>query len=159
MDEVYPPTKNHGHTSENPTGAETLQHRETFFSSFWTKFALALLAGTAIYRINESYSEGKEVHPLTAWLAKYQNIFTAERAHEDSTKWIAVKQKEADDRLIISKGWTPSRTYRVSFPGMFERASDHLIDVGSQVDVSDVKIKHRWEQDDDVFGPPYPKNA
>ncbi|KAI8818593.1 uncharacterized protein EV422DRAFT_537614 [Fimicolochytrium jonesii] len=161
LDEIYPPSDNYGHKAETPSGAETLGQHETFFNSFWVKAVLAVVGTTVAYRINDSYAtaaaERGEPHPLTQWLTKYSNLFTAERAHEDHTKWIAVRQREADDRLIVQHAYDP-KPYRISFPGMFERASDHLIDVGSQINVSDVKIKYSWQKDDDLLGPPFPKN-
>ncbi|KND01116.1 uncharacterized protein SPPG_04206 [Spizellomyces punctatus DAOM BR117] len=75
IDEVFPPTNNYGHTSELPTGSETLQHPETFFSGFWVKVFLAIAGTAGIYRLNEHYTAGKDVHPITEFLSKYENTF------------------------------------------------------------------------------------
>ncbi|TPX62659.1 hypothetical protein PhCBS80983_g00326 [Powellomyces hirtus] len=157
-DEIFPPSDNLGHKSDAPSGAETLQQTETYANAFWMKVFLGIAATATLYNINERYSAGKEVHPFTEWLGQREKLFTAEKAHADHAKWIAIKQREADDRLVVTDAWEP-RPHRISFPGAFQRASDHLIDVGSQVDVSDVKIRHTWQLDDDVAGPPYPKKG
>ncbi|KAI8585326.1 hypothetical protein HDU88_002397 [Geranomyces variabilis] len=155
-DEIFPPTDNCGHDQANPSGAETVAERETFFSPFFLRFALLVGTATALYKVNESYAAGKDVHPFTAWLAKREALFTAEDAHKNHAKWIAIKQREADDRLIITDEYDAKRPYRISFPGTFQRASDHLVDPGSQIDVSDIAIKHTWQKNDDVAGVPYP---
>ncbi|KAJ3349159.1 hypothetical protein HDU83_000717 [Entophlyctis luteolus] len=50
--------------------------------------------------------------------------------------------------------------YRIKFTGIFERHSDFLIEPGSQSPATDthVEIKHSWKEDDDLFGPSFPKS-
>ncbi|KAJ3011719.1 hypothetical protein HKX48_006699 [Thoreauomyces humboldtii] len=157
-DEIFPESDNSGHSVPNPSGAETLSQPETYFNSFWLKTFLTLGGVFALYQANASLTKDGSVHPFTAWLGEREKLFTADRALADHAKWIAIKQREADDRLVVTDGFEQPE-YRISFPGTFQRASDHLVDVGSQIDVSDIKIRHRWQKDDDVNPNPYPNKG
>ncbi|KAI9017711.1 hypothetical protein HDU85_002314 [Gaertneriomyces sp. JEL0708] len=143
-DEIYPAPST-AFDKATHTGAETITQAETFNSPFWTKAIFFVATGFGLYRLNEYYASDKDVHPITQWIGELQSKYTAEKAQEESKHWIAVHQREADDRLILAKEFKP-RSYRASFPGQFERGSVSLIEPGSQIDVSNVKIKHRWEE-------------
>ncbi|KAJ3414528.1 hypothetical protein HDV05_006442 [Chytridiales sp. JEL 0842] len=141
--------------SDHPDGSETLETPETFFNAFWGRVLLFAGVSFGAYQLNEYVTAGQEVHPITRIIGSFMK--TQEEIDAEVAHWIAVRRKEADDLLILQR--RPERPiYRVMFPDVFSRASDHLIEPGSQIDVSDVKIKHQWQQDDDLFGPPFPKN-
>jgi len=70
----------------------------------------------------------------------------------------SLRQSEALDRLILVEKYQPPSIHRlITGEVMFERASDHLIPVGSQIDTSDVKIIHDWEENDKYVPSKYKK--
>ncbi|KAJ3215367.1 hypothetical protein HDU67_000523 [Dinochytrium kinnereticum] len=142
---------------EHPDGSETLEHKETFFNSTWGRFALLGLFGVGLYKVNEYVTSDQEEHPITRLLGSV--IKSTEENDKEMTSFVAYRRKLANDMLI----WTDrprdnQNFHRVRFPDMFFRASDHLIEPGSQADLSDLKVKHNWQENDDMFGPPFPKN-
>ncbi|KAJ3058317.1 hypothetical protein HK102_010569 [Quaeritorhiza haematococci] len=144
------------HQSAQPTGAETVtQRREDFSSPIWTRVLALAIVGAALYRVNEYYTAGLDEHPFTTWMRGY--IFGMDDPDNCNKNWIAIRQREADDRLI-KREFSPVKTmHRISFPDMFQRASDHLIVPGSQIDVSDVQVKTKWQENDKYVGAPFPK--
>jgi hypothetical protein len=141
--------------SDHPDGAETVSSPESFFNAFWGRFVTLVALSVGAYQLNDYITAGQEVHPLTRIIGSFMK--SPEETEAETAHWIAVRQRAADDRLILSHRPEP-KIHRVMFPDLFVRASDHLIEPGSQADVSDVKIKYEWQKDDDLFGPPYPKN-
>ncbi|KAJ3214165.1 hypothetical protein HK099_007001 [Clydaea vesicula] len=141
-------------TEENPLGTETVEDRvEDFSSPIWTKVLIFGVLGLTLYRTNEFYSQGKDVHPFTLFLGNLRAFKNDD--YEENRKWVQLHQKEANDRMI-DRDWEPAVIHRVRFSDIFQRASDHLIEPGTQIDVSDIKFKHSWQDDDEIFGVPYP---
>ncbi|TPX42229.1 hypothetical protein SeMB42_g02764 [Synchytrium endobioticum] len=144
-----------GHSTEHPLGGDT--PKEDFSSPFWTAFLGLGVIVVAVWRVNDYVtSNGAHEHPLHAKLKA--NIPSLDQLNESTKHWVSFRQREADDRLI-RHAWQPNRVWTPRFDGMFDRASDWKIVPGSQIDTSDIKFKHTWQRDDDLFGPPYPKNA
>ncbi|TPX37061.1 hypothetical protein SmJEL517_g01118 [Synchytrium microbalum] len=143
-----------GHCVDNPTGGDT--PKEDFSSSFWTTFLGLGVVMVAVWRLNDYATAGKEEHPIHTALKGY--IPSMQDIEASTRDWVTFRQREADDRLLRQE-WQPAKVWTPRFDGMFERASDWLITPGSQIDTSDVKFKHTWEKDDELFGAPYPKSA
>lgn len=130
---------------------------ETFFTPFFRNLLLAGALGLGLYRVNEHYTHDKPVHPITAFIQDYQKKLN-DITENDRQVAINMKkaQQYADDQLIFNSApQKQSPVYRWNGP-VFERASDFIVPLG-QVDVSDVKIKHSWQINDDVLGVPFPE--
>ncbi|KAJ3333617.1 hypothetical protein HDU76_006107 [Blyttiomyces sp. JEL0837] len=140
---------------DHPDGSETTEKPETFFNAFWGRVVLLGIVGVGAYQLNKSLTEGQEVHPITRILGSFMQ--TKDEYYNDMETAFHIRIKEADGRLI-SLNKTKDEMPRTYFPERFLRASDHLIEPGSQIDVSDIKIKHSWQRNDDLFGVPYPKD-
>ncbi|KAJ3104739.1 hypothetical protein HDU97_008918 [Phlyctochytrium planicorne] len=141
----------------HPDGSETLETKETFFNATWGRFVLLGLFGYGLYKVNEYVTADQEEHPITRLLGSF--IKSQDEIDKEMTAWLNYRRKEANDLLILENKPLERPMYRVSFPERFFRASDHLIEPGTQIDLSDLKVKHQWEENDDLFGPPFPKNA
>ena len=68
-------------------------------------------------------------------------------------------QQNANDRLIMKSVSQRNTDIVRTFPHAFEVASDLMVPVGSQADLSDLKIKYSWQKDDDLVGVPYPNKS
>lgn len=108
------------------------------------------------YRVNEYFTKDMEKHPLTSFIDSYQKYFDGYKMYQQDAESIPIRQQIANDQLIFQSKDKVRPMKRVSFPDSFSRASDFLIPVGSQVDLSDLNIKYSWQENDDIFGVPYP---
>ncbi|KAI8809056.1 hypothetical protein BJ742DRAFT_738499 [Cladochytrium replicatum] len=117
------------------------------------------VAGILAYAIAALPNNKNGDHPITAWMQL--RMHTPEETLESMANSYENRLRASDDALIMLEGAKfgihKPGLYRISFPETFEKASDFLIEPGTRVDFSDFKIKHNWEQDDHLFGPPYPK--
>lgn len=86
----------------------------------------------------------KEGHEpfLTRYLA--HNKPSSEESKLNADKLLALKKELADETLLLSDAHRPV-LLRLSNPGTFEQASPHKISVGSQADLSDLKVKSNRE--------------
>jgi hypothetical protein len=131
---------------------------ESFGSRFWTRLLFGGVLGLGLYRINEYFFGEEKLHPITEFIGKYLKEFDGYKMYQEERESIPIRQQYAHDQLIFqSRPLSTNPVNRWSFPDTFSRASDFIIPVGSQIDVSDIKMKHTWEKDDDLFGVPYPK--
>ncbi|KAI8895591.1 hypothetical protein BC833DRAFT_151902 [Globomyces pollinis-pini] len=131
---------------------------ETFTSAFWIKLLFAGVTLTAIYRYNEYYMQDKEVHPFTTYISTWAAHFDSRKTIESNLVGIPERLQAANDQLIFNSRPTfVNPVKRLSFPDTFSRASDFLIPVGSQIDVSDVQFKHTWQENDELLGVPNPR--
>ncbi|KAJ3045251.1 hypothetical protein HDV00_011123 [Rhizophlyctis rosea] len=150
----------YGHSKDFPKGNEPENvPSEGFNSPGFTRVLLAGITLLVLVRLNDWYSSGKEVHPLTEFLAEHIEQFNPKSQYgKQMAAGLEKSYRLADDQKILET-WAPPGI-RISFPGGFYRASDRLIEPGSQVDLTDIekKILHTWQRDDDLFGPPFPKN-
>jgi hypothetical protein len=130
---------------------------ETFNRTFWTRVLVLGVLISGFYRTNEYLTKDGQLHPLTKFIGQYLTQFDGQLTYEEEKASIKERQQYAWDQLIFrDKVWKPVEVRRWSFPATFQRASDFIIPVGSQVDVRDVKMKHTWEKDDELMGKPYP---
>ncbi|KAI8848226.1 hypothetical protein BC829DRAFT_443903 [Chytridium lagenaria] len=129
-----------------------------FFNSTGRRFALLGLFAAGLYQLNVYITADQDEHPFTRLLGSL--IKSTEETDKEMTAVVHDQRKKANDQLILSdRPRDHPHFHRIRFPDLFYRASDHLIEPGSQIDLSDLKIKHTWQEDDDLFGPPFPKNA
>ncbi|KAJ3056340.1 hypothetical protein HK097_007318 [Rhizophlyctis rosea] len=150
---------NYGHVSEHPTGHESYNTPPTFATPFWTKMFLGAISVTVLYRLNQSYAADKPIHPLTEWMKPYLDAADNDQLREERlARNFEEKWRRADDRAILMEALPPPIRYTV--PGQFFRRSDWLVEPGTQVDVSDIEkiMKHDWQTDDELFGPPHPRH-
>ena len=85
--------------------------------------------------------EGQEPF-LTRYLA--HNKANADESKANSDRLLALKKELADETLLLSDAHRPT-LIRLSNPGTFEQASPHKISVGTQADLSDLKVKSNKE--------------
>ncbi|KAJ3123682.1 hypothetical protein HK098_001714 [Nowakowskiella sp. JEL0407] len=152
---------NLGHTTENPLGTETVTNRhEDFSAPAYYKLIGGLLVGSIIlYGVNHESMfilspSGERSHIITEWFRCRMTTFAD--IVKDNRVYVAIQEDDADNRLIAQHVY--KRPHRFKFPETFDRCSDHLIEPGSQADLSDMKFKFSWEVDDEIMGKPYPKN-
>jgi hypothetical protein len=127
-------------------------------SVFWMRLLTIGVVGTALYRINEYYAEQNKTHPLTEYLGSLLNEYDGYKTYKEEAESIPIRQAIANDQLIMqSKSMVEKPMKRIAFPGIFERASDFIIPVGSQVDVSNLDYKYTWQENVKYLGVPYPK--
>jgi hypothetical protein len=132
---------------------------ETFGNRFWTRLLLTAVIGAGFYRINDYLTRDGNPHPFTTFIGSYLKDYDGTLVYDVEKQSIPIRQQHANDQLILqNRPFNRTPVGRFSFPDTFSRASDFLIPVGSQVDVSDIKMKHGWERDDELFGVPYPEN-
>lgn len=122
---------------------------QSFNSVFWTRVLMVGVAVTAFYRMNEYLTKDGKIHPLTEFIGGYLSQFDGQLTYSEEKESIPKRQQYAYDHLILNDRMNElPKMKRWSFPDTFSRASDFLIPVGSQIDVSDVKMKHSWEEED-----------
>ena len=109
----------------------------------FSKFLLFLVGAAGLYRLNEMFDP--KDHPLSRFIGSYLDYFKSESI-ESLRKSFFIRQRAAEDAIILNTP-VPERSF-INFPGIFERASDFVIGVGSQVDVSNVNFKSYWAKDD-----------
>ena len=127
-------------------------------SQFWKRALILGIAGAAFYRFNEYYAETKKVNPITAMLQEIMKDYDGYKTYQEDAESIPIRQGIANDQLILqSKNQFEKPMKRFSFPGTFERASDFLIPIGSQVDVSNIDFHYTWQENDKYFGVPFPE--
>ncbi|KAI9331665.1 hypothetical protein DFJ73DRAFT_68805 [Zopfochytrium polystomum] len=116
---------------------------------------LAALAYGA-YELNAFVTADAEVHPFTRLVASLAR--TPEENSAASEEQFKMQRRRADDRMIILRAPNAyEKMYRLPFPEVYERASDFLIEPGTQISFEGVKPKYSWQENDDLYGPPYPK--
>ena len=167
--EFYDPSHfedNHDH-SEPKVTPEMLALKATSFedpepaqlsSQFWRRLLVFGVLGAAFYRFNEHYTNTNQVDPLTKFMRELTNNYDGYKTYQEEAESIPIRQDIANDQLILqSKNQFEKPIKRMSFPGSFERASDFIIPVGSQVDVSNLDYHYTWQENDKYFGVPFPE--
>lgn len=136
---------------DNPEPAQLSSH-------FWRRLLILGVASAAFYRFNEHYSEQNKPNPITQMMQEWIKNYDGYKTYKEEMVSIPVRQSIANDQLILqSKNQFEKPMKRISFPGTFERASDFVIPIGSQVDVSNLDYHYTWQQNDKYFGVPYPE--
>lgn len=149
----------YGHSKEFVHGDETISpERSTGFSSpFFTTCLFSIVAFYALYRVDNYYNGDKKIHPIGAFFYGFRE--DQEKAAEYYYNWLKTYKIVAEDTLVL-KDYVkndPTQMIRVKNTAGFHRRSDWLVGPGESVDFSDVKVKHSWQEDDKLFGVPYPK--
>ncbi|KAI8907811.1 hypothetical protein EDD86DRAFT_276393 [Gorgonomyces haynaldii] len=112
-------------------------HTEGWSSPFWTKLLAGVVGVFALYRLNEFYFDGK-THPITKFSQQLKEWAHPVLSYQEH-KQVLDQQQEIADNVFILTQHREKKPYVNKFPGMFERASDRLIEVGSQVDISSLE--------------------
>ncbi|KAJ3380401.1 hypothetical protein HDU84_005948 [Entophlyctis sp. JEL0112] len=140
---------------EHPSDATGTDTPRTLLPFAAKALAAAALVYAGVAALNDASANGS--NPLTNFIANNANtgdgsIREMERLYDESTK------RADDTKILLTK--LPPPMYRIKFTGIFERHSDFLIEPGTQSAVTDgnVEIKYSWKEDDDLFGPPFPKS-
>ncbi|KAG2218062.1 hypothetical protein INT45_007225 [Circinella minor] len=112
---------------------------ETFNGNIWRNTVIAVIAGVAIYRIDQHLTnQGEEKHPFTKWIEYHME------SSEDMDKFNQQKlddaSKLAEYRLVVQEAQR-APIYRLRNPESFERASPRGLVTGQQVDLSDLKVR------------------
>ncbi|KAJ3111284.1 hypothetical protein HDU96_005819 [Phlyctochytrium bullatum] len=143
--------------ADHLSGSETLENKATFFNATWGRVVLIGLFGYGLYKVNEYVTADQSEHPITRLLGSL--IKSTDEIDKEVEAVVKFRRTEANDQLILTeRPKSATNFHRLVFPDRFYRASDHLIEPGTQVDLSDLEIKYGWQKDDEYFGPPYPKN-
>lgn len=96
-------------------GTETTHGRaEDFSSSIYTQALLAVLVSALAYKLFSVY---RNLYPdAMAW-----GEDDADDPYDDTRKWVAIAQKEADDQLILRELGRPPAISRIDNEGIFHR--------------------------------------
>ncbi|KAJ1549468.1 hypothetical protein HK096_011523 [Nowakowskiella sp. JEL0078] len=141
-----------GHNAETVTGEETSTPGHEHFS-LQALLLGSLFLGTGIYfAIQPPKPTGFEDHPITKYWR--ERMTTEEHILEENRIAIKYAKYDADNRLISQHNFkTP---HRFKFREQFDRTSDHLIEPGTQADVSNFDFKYSWQKNDAISGVPFP---
>ncbi|RSH87156.1 hypothetical protein EHS25_003647 [Saitozyma podzolica] len=85
-----------------------------------------------------SVADDTQSPAITRWLAK--NTPDAKVWTERNDKHLELTKEAAEERLLFQEAERP-RVWRLRNTAAFEAGSPHSVPVGSQVDLSDLKIK------------------
>ncbi|CAM0138834.1 hypothetical protein VKS41_005952 [Umbelopsis sp. WA50703] len=112
---------------------------ETFGSNAWRNTMFVVIAGLVWYRVDQHITtSGDEKHPITKWVEYHMTPATEN--DRVASEHLDHAVSKAEDRLLFQEAQR-APVYRMRYPEAFERASPHAIAVGSQVDLSDLKVK------------------
>ncbi|TIC03549.1 hypothetical protein E3Q17_00805 [Wallemia mellicola] len=129
------------HSHGYDDGSNEVYAPANLLSAGWLKlFGFAGLSAVALSAYS-STQDGKEPF-LTRYLS--YNKSSTEESKTNTDKLLALKKELADETLLMSDAHRPT-LIRLSNPGTFEQASPHKIAVGSQSDLSDLKVKTNKE--------------
>ncbi|GAA5971166.1 hypothetical protein JCM11641_004169 [Rhodosporidiobolus odoratus] len=124
--------------------------QEGFNASFWWKLAVGGVAVAVYLRAAPVHLAPKEGVDLEQqpWLTRYiaHNLApSADKWKGRNEKHLELAKQAADDKLLFQEA-EKSRIRRLRYLGTFDQASPNAIEVGSQADLSGLKIKS--ERDD-----------
>ena len=139
-----------------PNGSD-IHTKEDFSSPFWTKVMGSAVLLAVFVRVNDWMFGDLPVHPLKQFVELFKE--DPVKAEEDEQKWLGIYKRQAEDTLILKdfSHRDDHSIHRLRCPDLVHRCSDWAVIPGTQVDFSDVKFKHSWQEDDKYFGVPYPK--
>ncbi|PWZ02157.1 hypothetical protein BCV70DRAFT_198439 [Testicularia cyperi] len=153
-------------SSSSTAAAEEEYPAETFGAPIWRYTILGLIAGFGLYRISTLHADP---HPSRAsssgrsapgnesednlhdqiekpWLTRYIEAWTAPTSvwKERNARHLELVKEKAEERLLFQDAERPP-VHRLRFPQIFEQASPHAVGAGTQVDLSDLKVKRASE--------------
>ncbi|AFR98235.1 hypothetical protein C343_06211 [Cryptococcus neoformans C23] len=140
------------HGAEDQSDTHT---NESFFTPSWRNAFIILTASILIYPYLPSPSnkpaspsldpeafaaarKDEALPALTRWLAKQTE--KAEVWAQRNEKHLELTKEAAETKLLFQEGERP-KVLRMRYPSSFEQASPHSIAVGSQADLSDLKVR------------------
>ena len=146
-------------TTSSMDGSDSMKVPVTFNTPFFRiSFLLIGSLGLGSYLISHFYSSKKSEFGrssdlndffLTRWIQSW--LLDPIQVEESARSKFNSSTSSALNNLIrFEKRESPFR--RLSFPHSFDRHSDRNVGVGSQVDLSDLKIKHSWDSEERLGG-------
>ncbi|RKP11451.1 hypothetical protein BJ684DRAFT_21979 [Piptocephalis cylindrospora] len=124
-------------TTEGPKFKE-----EGFSSSVWT-FALVAVVGTLALAKHADYvtEGGEKEHPLTTYLREGM----PEEGKLKSNEAKHLKETERAAKLnLLQANHQSAKMHLMVYPEKMDLANPFMVPVGSQVDMSDVKVRTDW---------------
>nr|ODN74929.1 hypothetical protein L203_06612 [Cryptococcus depauperatus CBS 7841] len=145
----------HTHSGNGTEDQSDAYTTETFFSPSWRNAFLFFTASLLIYPYlsspstkpispsldPEAFEEARKdqsLPALTRWLAN--QISKAEVWKKRNDKHLELSKEAAETKLLFQEAERP-RIWRMRYPSSFEQASPYNIPVGSQIDLSDLKVQ------------------
>ncbi|KAL1409094.1 hypothetical protein Q8F55_005918 [Vanrija albida] len=136
-------------------GSTHANTEETFFDAKWATRALLVSAAVLLWpylpaRPTAAASPSLAPDAAEKEAADAPSFITraiASGTKEDAANWakrndkhLELARAQADDKILVQEAERP-KVWRLRYPSAFEQASPHAIAVGSQADLSDLKIK------------------
>ncbi|WOO82640.1 uncharacterized protein LOC62_04G006122 [Vanrija pseudolonga] len=128
---------------------------ETFFDAKWATRALLVSAAVLLWPYLPERPTSAASPSLAPAAAEKEatsapSFITraiASGTKEDAENWakrndqhLALTREQADEKILVQEAERP-KVWRMRYPSSFEQASPHGIPVGSQADLSDLKVK------------------
>ncbi|CAD6893198.1 unnamed protein product [Tilletia controversa] len=132
--------------------------REDFSNPFFRNSIIVLAVGAFIYKISDinenlhasrasssgksSYQDAEHAEKTMPWITRYIQHWTTPTSEykETNMQWLQAAAKTAESKLLVQDA-ERAPVPRLRFVGSFEAHSPHSNRPGSQVDLSDLKIK------------------
>ncbi|WVQ95423.1 hypothetical protein IAU59_002520 [Kwoniella sp. CBS 9459] len=145
----------HGHAETGDSDAYT---NESFFTPVWRNTFILVTASILIYPYlpspsssttspsldPETFSQiAKSKDSSIPWLTKKLADITPEAKvwTERNDKHLELTKEAAETKLLFQEAERP-KVLRMRYPSAFEQASPHNIPVGSQADLTDLKVQY-----------------
>ncbi|KAF1802278.1 hypothetical protein FB192DRAFT_1377249 [Mucor lusitanicus] len=126
------------YASESKQAAQTFPE-ESFGGNAWRNGAIAIVAGLVWYRVDQHITHsGDEKHPFTRWI-EYR-MTSAEKNDEFNQAKLASAEAAAEYKLFVQDAQR-APIYRMRYPEAFERHSARGLTAGTQVDLTDLKVR------------------
>ncbi|CBQ72395.1 conserved hypothetical protein [Sporisorium reilianum SRZ2] len=155
-----------GGASSSSTAADDEYPSENFGAPIWRYTFLGAIAAFGLYRISTLHADP---HPSRAsssgrsapgnesednlhvegekpWLTRYIEHWTTPSSvwKERNARHLELVKEKAEERLLFQDAERPP-VHRLRYTQIFEQASPHAVGPGTQVDLSDLKIKRASE--------------
>ncbi|CAO3597044.1 unnamed protein product [Absidia cylindrospora] len=131
-------TLNRGYASQASKKAGEEFPAETFGTSAWKKTAIVVALGAVWYNVDQSLAKSGNKNIVTKWV---EFVMTPSDENNDiNESFYSHSQNLADYRLVYQEAQR-APIHRMRYPESFERASPRALTAGSQMDLSDVKIR------------------
>ncbi|CEP15918.1 hypothetical protein [Parasitella parasitica] len=112
---------------------------ESFGGNAWRNGAIAIVAGLIWYRVDQHITHsGDEKHPFTRWI-EYR-MTSAEQNDAFNQAKLASAEAAAEYKLFVQDAQR-APIYRMRYPEAFERHSPRGYTAGTQVDLTDLKVR------------------
>ncbi|KAK0542475.1 hypothetical protein OC846_006605 [Tilletia horrida] len=136
--------------------------KEDFSSPFFRNLVIAGVAFGVVYKVSNindalhasrasssgksSFQDAEHAEKTKPWLTSYIEYYTTPTQvnKQNNMLWLEAAQKTAETKLLTQDAERPPIP-RLRYIGNFEGGSPHSIMPGSQVDLSDLKIKKEYD--------------